>query len=123
MTPNKCIWFLPFLTVVFSIVRNVGQCSPDLWNGYNGTTCGHCAAIVNVSDHGGSCSSFCSAQGLSCKNGWDNVEPEKCSRKTDELGWEHIWAEENIFVPNRTGTSETSDAICQCISPGIVLNN
>ena len=80
-------------------------CNPEIWSGYNGKTCGPCSALVNVEDYGGSCSKFCSEQGLSCLDGWDDVAPNTCSLSAKKQGCEHVW-------------QGTSDAICQCLSTG-----
>ena len=88
---------------------NAGQCKPESWSGYNGKSCGDCSALVKVEDYGGSCSKYCSAQGLSCLDGWDDVVPETCSLSAEKQGCDHVW-------------QETSDAICQCTSTGMIFN-
>ena len=83
-------------------------CKPKMWSGYDSVQCGSCAALVNVSDYGGTCSKFCSAQGLGCLNGWDDVEHETCSFSAAKQGCKHVF-------------KGTSDAICLCFSPGKVF--
>ena len=89
--------------------QTVTSCSPQHWSGYDGETCGSCTALVNVQNYGGSCSSFCSAQGLSCVDAWDDEISEKCSYSSDRRGCGYVW----------TGTT---DAICQC-SSGKIFDN
>ena len=79
-------------------------CTPASWTGYDhgaGQVCGDCAALVNVRDNGGTCSEFCSRQGLSCSDAWDDTTEEQCSLDAPRLGCSHQF-------------SYTSDAICQC---------
>eukprot|EP00964_Phaeocystis_antarctica_P070158 scaffold42688_cov61-Phaeocystis_antarctica.AAC.1 len=57
-----------------------GSCDPEEWDGYDGVRCDGCAALVNVEDNGGgTCGAFCSLQGLSCVEGWDDEDGEGCS--------------------------------------------
>ena len=48
-------------------------CDPTQWLGYDGLTCGSCAALVNVKNHGYNCASYCADQGLACIEGWDDT--------------------------------------------------
>ena len=57
-------------TFILTDVYVLTVCTPSTWIGHKRTQCGHCAAVVNVRDNGGTCSAFCKLQGLSCIDGW-----------------------------------------------------
>merc|ERR1711939_753748 len=59
------------------------------------------SAVVNVRDNGGTCEEYCSKQGLSCLDSWDDATNEQCSLDATKVGCSYSW----------TGTS---DAICEC---------
>ena len=81
-------------------------CAPGNWPGYDGVTCGDCAALVNVRENGGTCEAFCARQGLGCVASWDDWADEQCS----------------LFVPRQgcnTVYNDTSDAICECTTQAL----
>ena len=45
-----------FVSEAFILEDSPATCDPSSWTGYDGVTCGECAALVNVRDNGGSCS-------------------------------------------------------------------
>ena len=92
---------LPQSYIFFNILK-AESCSPQDWNGYDGKVCGSCSALVKIRKYG-SCEAFCTAQGLSCKDSWDDEENEECSPSAEKRGCGHIWR-------------RTSDAICECIA-------
>ena len=79
---------------------------PTLWTGFDKKVCGACAALVNVRDNGGDCSTFCARQGLGCVQAWDDIDNEECSFDAPKLSCFHSFA------------GGTSDAICECGSSG-----
>ena len=91
---------------IFNILK-AKNCSPQDWNGYDGKVCGSCSALVKIRKYG-SCAAFCTAQGLSCKDSWDDEENEQCSPSAEKRGCGHKWR-------------RTSDAICEC-KAGKALN-
>ena len=101
-----CLHFTRVL-IVFTSFNNDkgGQCSPELWTGYDGKTCGPCAALVNVKYYGKTCSSFCEEQKMSCVAAWDDRRNERCSHFAREYSCGHFW-------------KRTSDAICHCSKIG-----
>ena len=78
-----------------------GGKSPDQWIGYDGNTCGECAALVDVRDNGGNCNGFCELQGLSCVEAWDDEVGEQCSFGARIQSCEYTFG-------------GSSDAICKC---------
>ena len=84
------------------------KCNPSKWRGYDGKTCGACAALVNVKQFGSTCEGYCAAQGLACIDGWDDIRDETCSLHAsikDERPCGFSYAK------------KTSDAICSCGCP------
>ena len=81
------------------------KCNPSKWRGYDGKTCGACAALVNVKQFGSTCEGYCAAQGLDCIEGWDDIRDETCSHhaRTRPCGFSYA--------------KKTSDAICSCGCP------
>ena len=79
----------------------VETCDPATWTGYDGSVCGDCSAVVNVRDNGGTCEEYCSKQGLSCVDAWDDTTDEQCSLTATRKGCSFSW-------------SITTDAICEC---------
>ena len=86
---------------VGTAVVSCGSTAPSTWVGYDGKTCGECAALVKVRDNGGTCEGFCSRQGLSCVEGWDDETNEQCSAGATVRPCDHSYG-------------STSDAICKC---------
>ena len=76
-------------------------CTPSAWVGFDGQSCGGCAALVEVRDNGGSCAVFCARQGLGCLDGWDDTTDESCSVGAARVGCSHQF-------------TSTSDGICEC---------
>ena len=87
---------------IFNILKadKAESCSPEDWYKYDGKTCGSCSALVEIKKHR-TCDVFCTAQGLSCKDSWDDEEDEECSTSAKKRGCGHEW-------------TKTSDAICEC---------
>eukprot|EP01045_Picozoa_sp_COSAG04_P013769 COSAG04_NODE_994_length_8876_cov_9.074763_2_plen_2355_part_01 len=79
-------------------------CNPSEWDGYDGLTCGGCAAIVKVTSNGGTCSEYCRRQGLACLDAWDDATNEQCSYDAARFGCGRTFS----------GTG-TTDGICQCL--------
>eukprot|EP00964_Phaeocystis_antarctica_P065282 scaffold39359_cov69-Phaeocystis_antarctica.AAC.2 len=80
-------------------------CAPEAWVGYDGETCGECAALVKVRDNGGTCAGFCSLQGLDCVEGWDDETDNECSLGAAVKACDHSFG------------VGTSDAVCKCAQP------
>ena len=80
-------------------------CAPEAWVGYDGETCGECAALVKVRDNGGTCAGFCSLQGLDCVEGWDDETDNECSLGAAVKACDHSFG------------VGTSDAVCKCGQP------
>jgi hypothetical protein len=97
-----------FVSEAFILEDSPATCDPSSWTGYDGVTCGECAALVNVRDNGGSCSSFCELQGLSCSRAWDGTTDEECSLDAPQLGCDYVFE-----------SSGTSDGVCECLVPGV----
>ena len=83
-----------------------GDTTPDKWVGYAGKTCGGCAALVKVRDNGGTCTGFCSLQGLNCVEGWNDETGGYCSFDATVQPCDHHYA-------------STSDAICKCTQDAV----
>ena len=81
-------------------------CAPEAWVGYDGETCGECAALVKVRDNGGTCTGFCSLQGLNCVEGWNDETGGYCSFDATVQPCDHHYA-------------STSDAICKCTQDAV----
>ena len=79
----------------------LSSCDPASWVGYDGATCGACAAVVETNS--GTCTTLCEQQGLSCTDAWDD-QGDQCTENTPHHGCSYVWA-------------GTSDAICQCNEP------
>ena len=78
-----------------------GVKTPDQWIGYDGKTCGECAALVHVRNNGRNCNGFCNLQGLSCVEAWDDEIGEQCSFGARMESCEYTFG-------------GSSDAICKC---------
>ena len=78
-----------------------GVNAPDQWIGYDGKTCGDCAALVHVRANGGSCRAFCDLQGLACVKAWDDEINEDCSPDATVQDCDSTFG-------------GSSDAICEC---------
>ena len=91
----------PVVAPVMARMAASSTCTPDAWIGYNGKTCGECAALVNVRDNGGTCAGFCLLQGLACVEGWDDKTNDQCSIGAEVKSCDHSYG-------------RTSDAICSC---------
>jgi hypothetical protein len=84
-------------------------CDPPGWIGYDGKTCGGCAALVNLRDNGGTCSDFCTLQNLTCVEGWDDETNGECSVGATVQPCDHDYGSTNDY------------AICSCASPSLAL--
>ena len=87
--------------VAFVLEEPLATCDPSSWTGYDGVTCGDCAALVDVRDNGGSCSRFCELQGLACLTAWDDTTGDECSLDAPQLGCDYVF-------------DSTSDGVCVC---------
>ena len=90
-----------------SLPTGAQNCNPASWMGYDGQICGGCSALVNVQDNGGTCEEYCSRQGLSCSDSWDDTTGEQCSMNAPRRGCSYQWT--NV------------DAICEC-TPGALAD-
>ena len=98
-----------FVSEAFILEEPLATCDPSSWTGYDSVTCGECAALVNVRENGGSCSSFCELQGLSCSRAWDDTtDEEQCSFDARQLGCDYVFE-----------SSGTSVGVCECFAPGV----
>merc|ERR1711935_654868 len=66
-----------------------------------------CAGLVKVRENGGTCTGFCSLQGLFCVEGWDDETGGYCSFDATVQPCDHHYG-------------STSDAVCKCSQDAVV---